>query len=118
MTAVENMARELSELDDPRIPALAALAVIDERWREYEAINRSIEALQEDFPSLVQMIDTKIYRAVVTALDAVLGDEIASYFLDEARNMRNGGRIVEANGTEWPIKTIDDVRAYAMRVCR
>lgn len=94
--------------------ALNTLEVIVARSAEYAAANKAIKSLNPDFPSLVTVIDPKIETAVVKLLDGILGDAIASYFLYEVSHMKDGGKIVE-NDVEWPIKSMDDVRAYVMR---
>lgn len=109
------MAQALQALDDPRLPALDALAVLAKRFDQYDTLNRAVKDLQGDFPTIVQCIDADVCGAVMKALDAILGDEIASYYLHEARTMRDGGSIIEATGREWPIRNLDDVRAYVLR---
>ena len=91
--------------------ALEALNVFDERRALYDSANKAVKALNPDFPSLVNFIDPAIETSVVKVLDLVLGDEIASYYLNEVSHMKEGGRI-EENGKVWLIRTVDDVRAY------
>jgi hypothetical protein len=88
--------------------------VMIDRDIKYKNINRTLADLQGDFHSVINPIDTAVERAIVATLDAVLGDQVASYFLYEVRMMKDGGRIIE-NGREWPIRNIDDVRSYVNR---
>ncbi|WP_441280367.1 hypothetical protein [Tardiphaga sp. 862_B3_N1_1] len=48
-------------------------------------------------------------------LDAVLGDEIASYYVHEVPFMNGDAYIIEKNGIKWPIRSVHDVRAYVAR---
>lgn len=91
--------------------ALETLEVFDARNALYKSANAAVKALNPDFPSFVNMIDPAIETAIVKVLDAVLGDEIASYYINEVQFMKGGGSITE-NGKTWSIKTVDDVRAY------
>lgn len=92
--------------------ALDFLRIFDERKALYDSANKAIETLNPDFPSLVNLIDPVLEASIVTMLDAVLGDEIASYYLYEAKHMTDGGLIIEADGRSLTIRTVDDVRAY------
>lgn len=91
--------------------ALETLDVFDKRRLLYDTVNQSIKDLNPDFPSLITMIDEKIETSIVNVLDSILGAEIASYYLNECRFMKDGGYIIE-DGKKWPIRTVDDVRAY------
>lgn len=91
--------------------ALEMLEVFDARNALYKSANTAVKALNPDFPSLINMIDPEIETSLVKVLDSVLGDEIASYYINEIQFMKGGGSITE-NGKTWPIKTVDDVRAY------
>lgn len=93
--------------------ALETLQTFDERKVLYKAANDAIKATNQDFPSLINMIDPAIETSIVKVLDAVLGDEIASYYINEIQFMNDGGSITE-NGKTWRIKTVDDVRAYVV----
>lgn len=98
-------------LTDAQLRALEALEVFDSRNVLYTSANAAVKALNPDFPSRINMIDSAIETSIVKVLDAVLGDEIASYYLNETKLMGDGGSITE-NGKTWRIKTVDDVRAY------
>lgn len=100
--------------EDQKQMALDTLQVLFDRRTAYDAVNKEIKGLNPDFPSLVTVVDPKIETAVVKLLDAILGDFVASYFLYECWHMKDGGKIVE-NEVEWPIRSMDDVRAYVMR---
>lgn len=95
--------------------ALTALSTMADRRARYDEANKAYKWLNPDFPQTVTAIDPEIETALVKVLDEALGDEIASYFLFEVQHMKGGGNIVETNGTEWPIASIEDVRAYVAR---
>ncbi|WP_422923167.1 hypothetical protein [Singulisphaera sp. PoT] len=84
----------------------------EQRYRE---TNRVLRGLDGDFPITALAASGTIVTSVVRLLDAFLGDEIASYFLFEANNMKDGGEIVEPDGREWPICSLEDVKAYIDR---
>ncbi|MGE4043392.1 MAG: hypothetical protein AB7F35_00965 [Acetobacteraceae bacterium] len=91
--------------------ALIALQKLDERAAEYEALNAKLRNLEPDFPPNIRVMDSELFTPFLAVLDSILGDEIATYFFFETRTMKDGGSIV-VDGKTWPIRTIDDVRAY------
>jgi hypothetical protein len=95
--------------------ALNTLSTIYEEQRRYDKANAVIRQIEADFPATLLPMSGACNTSVVRLLDAILGDEIASYFLYEAANMKNGGGVTERDGKEYPIKTIEDVRAYVFR---
>lgn len=95
--------------------ALNTLSTIHQEEQRYSNANRVLRGLDSDFPIQVQAVSGTIITSVVRLLDAILGDEIASYFLFEASNMKDGGKIIETDGKEWPIRSLDDVKAYVQR---
>lgn len=101
------------KLTEAQERALEMLQTFDERKALYKAANAAIKATNPDFPSLINMIDPAIETSMLKVLDAVLGDEIASYYINEIQFMKDGGSITE-NGKTWRIKTVDDVRAYVV----
>ena len=104
------------ETTDPREAALALVAKLAEVAPAYRALNDQARALQGDFSSHHSAIDESVYGQVIALIDAVLGnDAIGSYFLHECLTMKDGGSVVEADGREWPLRTVDDLRAYVMR---
>ena len=98
-----------------REQALAMLDILDERRAKYEDVNKRIRALNPDFPGLLICIDPSVETAIIGLLDTILGDGIASYYLNEVPSMEGGGYIRERDGTEWPIRSTEDVRAYVNR---
>lgn len=94
--------------------ALVLLELIATKDKEYDVVNDMLTKIQGDFPTHVNYCDMAIEDKLVRLLNDILGDDIASYFLYEARGMPNGGMIVE-DGIEYPIKTIEDVMAYVNR---
>ncbi len=100
-----------------REAALALLEKMVERDGEYTAANDAIAALGHDDPQRLAMLDDALYQPLLALIDAALGEDVGSYFYNEARTMtafgdRAGGCIIEQNGTRWPIRTVGDVRAY------
>lgn len=93
--------------------ALGLLRIWEARREAYHKVNAQWRELQGDFPSLVQMVDVKIESAIVAMLDAILGDELASYYLYEVHSMRHrkGGLIV-VDGVEHKLRSVDDVERY------
>lgn len=96
--------------------ALYVLHCIEQDKLRCQRVNAEIQAWQDDdFAARLHSMTPAMEKAIVDTLDMVLGDEIASYYLYEASNMKDGGRIIETDGTEWPIKDISDVGRYARR---
>lgn len=95
--------------------ALETLQVFDERRLLYDLTNRAIKNLNPDFPQIITMIDAALETSMLKVLDAVLGDEIASYYVNEVPFMKGSAYIIEPNGVKWPIISVDDVRAYVAR---
>ena len=76
--------------------------------------DRVTAAMRELWPDLsgFRLPSDDIEAALVDMIDFILGDEqIGSYFLYECLHMTDGGRI-EVNGKGYPIRTLDDLRAY------
>ena len=94
--------------------ALDVLGALVAGMARYDAVNAELKSLQGDFYSHQAPMSGEIHDRVVAMLDTVLGDELASYFLYDCRTMVGGGRIVD-DGRSWPIRDMDDVRAYALR---
>lgn len=103
--------RKNMTLTEAQERALETLKIFHERRSLYDSANKSIKGLNPDFPSLVNFIDPDLETSIVKVLDVVLGDEIASYFLNEIPFMKDGG-LITYDGKIWLIKTFDDVRAY------
>lgn len=94
--------------------ALNTLSTLHEEEKRYNAANTVIRNIEADFPPVLFPINFVCSKSVVDLLDAILGDDIATYFLFEAANMKQGGKIIE-DGKEWPIRNMDDVKAYVFR---
>ncbi|OWK35193.1 hypothetical protein [Fimbriiglobus ruber] len=95
--------------------ALSTLSVLYHEEQRYREANRVLRGLDTDFPVKAQAASGTILKSVVDLLDEILGDAIASYFLFEATNMKDGGKIIEADGREWLIHSLEDVKAYVLR---
>ena len=95
--------------------AMQTLSTIHEEQKRYDQANAVIRKIEADFPATLLPMSGTCCTSVVKLLDAILGDEIASYFLYEVAVMKNGGSVTETDGKEYPIRTIDDVKAYVFR---
>lgn len=96
--------------------ALLTLRCIEQDKAQCNRINSEIQTWQkDDFASRLHSLTPAVENAIISTLDAILGDEIASYYLYEVRNMEGGGKIIESDGVEWPIRDINDVERYARR---
>lgn len=95
--------------------AIQLLSNMHEEYKRYDRCNKLMRGIEPDFPMTVFPINGILSKRTVELIDAILGDDIGSYFLWEASTMMDGGRIIEVDGTEWPIRTIEDVRAYLNR---
>lgn len=103
----------MTEMKEAALTLIGKMIEID---ASYRALNNAARELQGDFSSHHSPIDGCVYPQVVALIDAALGDdEIGSYFLNECRIMKDGGRVTEVDGRTWPLKTLDDLRAYVMR---
>lgn len=90
--------------------ALSLLQVLIDRKKVYDTINRQLRSLDDESdPPRVQMIDPKLEMAVVTLLDVILDDDLASYFLWD--RPKDGGAIY-VDGKEWPLRSVEDIRRY------
>lgn len=92
--------------------ALSLMAVIVARDEVYKTVNAQLRSLGQDFAPRINLMDDDLWQPITDLLDTATGDSLPSYFLYEARGMKDGGATIEADGTRWPIKTLDDVRAY------
>ena len=90
--------------------AIKALRTMHERSAKYRELSYQAKALMGDFYCHVHAVDGEVEGQFVKLLDAILGDEWASYLMCECMN--NPGSITEKDGTRWPIGNADDVAAY------
>jgi len=90
--------------------ACETLQIIVDREDAYDAINNKITKLQGDFSTYVQSVDKCILETMMKFLDAVLCDN-ASYWLYGCD--RNG--IVTTHGLAYPIRTVEDIKKYALK---
>jgi hypothetical protein len=104
-----------SPITSLRSLALNTLSTIHEEEKRYDQANAVIRKIEPDFPATMLAMSGTCNTSVVKLLDAILGDEIASYFLFEAVGMKGGGKIIETDGVEYPIRNVEDVKAYVFR---
>ena len=100
--------------------ALNAINLFELRRGENEAINDHIKKVYPEFPPLVQHMDDITEASFVKLLDAVLdfaGTELASYYLYECNSCEgvNTRRIIEKDGTEYPLTNIMELTLYVYR---
>lgn len=91
--------------------ALDILEIIDKKKDAYDKINSEIKKIQPDFSTHLFVVDYELEGKFINLLDEILGSEIASYYLYECKNMKNGG-IITDKGKEFKIKSIADVKKY------
>lgn len=94
--------------------AIELIALIEKMDAEYRKINGAMALVQGDFHSNIEIMNHNIYSAVASLLDEILGDETASYYLFECLNMKGGGSVYE-DGKKYPLRNIEDLRAYVLR---
>jgi len=95
--------------------SIALLDTIDKRKKKYDDINKRLRNIQGDSSTNIQAIDIGIEADTVSLLDIILGDEVASYYLNECNwdGVRKGR--IEEYGISYPIKDIEDVKKFVFR---
>lgn len=93
--------------------AIKLIELIEKKDKEYRKVNALIHKLQGDFSCHIEIMNEKIHSEVIQLIDNILGDTIASYYLYECSGQ--GGSVTEHDGTEYKIKTLNDVRNYVGR---
>ena len=84
--------------------------IVDQK-EKYDKINEEIKKLQPDFSSLVNFVDGKILDKLIKLIDEILGEKLASYFL-ECQSMKGGGKITIDNREVFSIRNIKDLEFY------
>lgn len=94
--------------------ALNLIGKLREVAPAFDAINRQSFALFGDFSPHVTPIAEVVYGEVRELIRSAFGEyaDTVDYFIDECAVMKDGGIIREADGTEWRLRTVDDLRAY------
>jgi len=105
-------------MKDPIGSAIQVLRIIELENGRYTQLNKTAWEVQGDRAITLFPMSVTVENGVVAFLDAVLGADLASYYLYEASNMPKGGGITESDGSEWPIKTTADVEAYARYIAQ
>ncbi len=98
-------------MNDLQANAIRVLRSLRTAKAKYDRLNDFVsKTINDDFAPVFTSCDARLETEVVKLLDAILGDEIASYWLYECtRNFE--GKIIK-DGTEYQIRTIEDVIAY------
>jgi len=83
----------------------------------FDSINREARALFGDFSPYVTPIADVLYEDVRRLIRASVGPDfdMVDYFIDDCQSMDGGGTVWEADGTEWPLRTVSDFYAYLNR---
>ncbi len=93
--------------------ALALLRQYEQAEAEYAKINTMLADLgNTDFPPRVPCMNGGLLESMVALLDAVLGENLASYYLWDGRK---NGKITLPDGREFTICSVDDIEAYLGR---
>ena len=91
--------------------ALDFLSALDKREKQYAAVNKILRDFRGDFSHEFFPMDFSTYTLVFKMLDEILGEENASYYFYECRNMKNGGSIT-VDGKTWKIRNLKDLKKY------
>lgn len=98
--------------------AFDILCQISDGDDDLEGINEAAAKLfDKDFPPSIALMPDKLRNAVVNLIGTILEpgtgeDNIAAYWLYEAKGMKDGGSITLNDGRVYPIKTLSDVARY------
>jgi hypothetical protein len=93
--------------------ALNVLDVLTQRQAVYHKLSSHIEAeMDSDFGFHIPAIDGKLYEAVMELLNTILPFQVGAYYQREGQS--GDGGWIEDNGVRYPIRTIDDVRAFVL----
>ena len=101
------------ELTAQQEAALALLEALHKRDKLYTEVNKTIRDLQKDFPGLLSVMDCELFDPVIALCDAVLGDQIASYYWFEC--IRSGSGCIQEGSKIWRINNLGDVRKFVAR---
>lgn len=96
--------------------ALAALQSLCSTSDKADALNKKITKFSGDpdfRPYNIYPIHGELQEYYISMCDALLIDNIASYYYYEANHMKDGGHIV-VDGREYPIRTLEDVKYYVI----
>ena len=106
--------KTISEKDELVELALNVLYIIELREGKYDEVNASIRKLIPEFTPYLTPMDSQIENMVVKLLDHILGDDIASYYLYEAKDLEEGGAIF-INKHKYQIKDMADVVKFVYK---
>lgn len=95
--------------------AILMIANIKFEEDKLNSINANIQEMFGDFSPSLRIATENIQRELVDILDLILGEKLASYYLYECGGK---GRIIEQDGTEWPITSTQELRQYAEHIAR
>lgn len=100
--------------------ALQAINLFELRRTENRELNEHITRVYPEFTPHIFNMDDISEASFVKLLDAILheaGHELASYYLYECQNSdgTNSRRVIEKDGTEWPLTNIIELATYVYR---
>ena len=104
--------------DDMTQAGLELLAKVLETSERYDAINGAIDLATQGLcieRPVVSAIDDGLRYAILDHIDRLLGlpgSGLSAYFLDERSTVSDQGVVVWNEGQEFPLDTIDDLKAY------
>ncbi len=93
---------------------MTALIAADKRC---EALNKAAQKYDPDFPPfcLKSISDSPLLDSILKLLTGIFGEEeLAEYFYYEALNMKGGGASETPEGKWFPLRTVADLRKYAL----
>jgi len=97
--------------------AIELVDTIELQEKQLREINKKLASIYGDFSPQMPLCAEKLQTQLVFLLDSILGEELASYYLYERPLCGiNGGRIIETDGTEWPITTLDELKEYCEHI--
>lgn len=95
-----------------RAAALAALRVLVAARVKSDAARVALRSVDPDCWSDFHSIPAEVEAAMVKLIDAVFeADGLAAYLLYETARMEDGGLIEFPDGSEYRIRTVEDVEA-------
>lgn len=92
------------------------IGMIESQEKELCDINKRLQSIYGEFYPHMPLCAEKLHERLLFLLDSILGDGMASYYLYERPSMGNGGKVIEANGKDWPITTLEELKAYCEHI--
>ena len=107
-------------MDDKHIEnALKVMKALLDADKRCEVLNKAAQKYDPDFPPvyLKSISDDSLLSSILSMLTDIFGEEgLAEYFYYEAQNMNGGGAVYTVTDKKFPLKTIADLRKYALHL--